>query len=46
VPGGRIGNTRKRVSAVESQMRISVSGGSVTPKSARTPLGSITARER
>ena len=43
---GRIGTTRKRVSAVESQMRISVSGGNLTPNSARTPFGSITARER
>ena len=46
VPSGRIGNTRNRVSAVESQMRISVSGGSATPNSASTPFGSITARER
>src|SRR5579872_335170 len=46
VPAGRIGSTRKRVSAVESQMRISVSGGRLTPKSASTPRGSITARER
>src|SRR5512143_3846693 len=40
VPAGRIGNTRKRVSAVESQTRISMSVGNVMPKSARTPLGS------
>src|SRR5271155_4624222 len=46
VPAGRIGTTRNRVSAVESQMRISVSAGKVTPKSARTPFGSMTARER
>src|SRR6185437_1291382 len=46
VPAGRIGRTRKRVSAVESQTRMSVSFGSVTPKSARTPRGSFTARER
>src|ERR1700722_10756740 len=46
VPLGRIGNTMKRVSAVESQTRMSVSAGSLTPKSARTPRGSLTARER
>jgi hypothetical protein len=46
VPAGRIGSTMKRVSAVESQTRISVSAGSVTPKSASTPRGSITVRER
>jgi hypothetical protein len=46
VPGGRIGRTINRVSAVESQMRMSVSGGKVTPKSASTPFGSMTARER
>src|SRR5262249_8103235 len=46
VPSGRIGTTRKRVSAVESQIRISVPAGRVTPKSASTPLGSITVRER
>jgi hypothetical protein len=46
VPAGRIGTTMKRVSAVESQMRIWVSAGKVTPKSASTPFGSITARER
>src|SRR6185437_718281 len=46
VPAGRIGSTIKRVSAVESHTRISVSFGSVTPKSARTPRGSFTARER
>src|SRR6185437_9591148 len=46
VPAGRIGSTMKRVSAVESQTRISVPGGSVTPKSLSTPRGSITARER
>src|ERR1700761_5645137 len=46
VCSGRIGSTRKRVSAVESQTRISVSRGSVTPKSASTPRGSLTARER
>src|SRR5579863_8060982 len=46
VPAGRIGSTRKRVSAVESQTRICVSAGSVTPKSASTPRGSLTARER
>ncbi len=45
-PAGRIGTTMKRVSAVESHTRISVSAGSVTPKSASTPRGSITARER
>src|SRR5476651_812974 len=46
VPAGRIGSTRKRVSAVESQTRISVSFESATPKSASTPRGSFTARER
>src|SRR5579872_4394403 len=46
VPAGRIGSTMKRVSAVESQTRISVSVGSVTPKSASTPRGSLTARDR
>src|SRR5262249_10455825 len=46
VPGGRIGSTRNRVSAVESQTRISVLAGSLMPKSARTPRGSFTARER
>src|SRR5437868_15478472 len=46
VPSGRIGSTRKRVSAVESQTRISVSFGRLTPKSARTPRGSFRARER
>src|SRR2546429_8606992 len=45
-PLGRIGSTRKRVSAVESHTRISVSCGRVTPKSASTPRGSFTARER
>src|SRR5205814_9371528 len=34
VPAGRSGSTRKRVSAVESQTRISVVAGSLTPKSA------------
>ena len=46
VPAGRIGSTMKRVSAVESHTRISVSFGSVTPKSSSTPRGSFTARER
>src|SRR5262245_44065250 len=46
VPAGRMGSTMKRVSAVESQTRIRVSSGSVTPKSASTPRGSLTARER
>src|SRR5262245_31697863 len=46
VPAGRIGSTRKRVSAVESHTRIAVSFGSATPKSASTPRGSLTARER
>src|SRR5262249_23989204 len=46
VPAGRIGRTRKRVSAVESHTRISVSAGNLTPKSASTPRGSLTARER
>src|ERR1700720_3745010 len=46
VPSGRIGSTRKRVSAVESHTRISVSFGRLTPKSASTPRGSFTARER
>src|SRR6202034_1888964 len=46
VPSGRIGKTRKRVSAVESHTRISVSFGSFMPKSASTPRGSFTARER
>src|SRR6202042_2468741 len=44
-PAGRIGTTMNRVSAVESHTRISVCAGSVTPKSASTPRGSITARE-
>src|SRR5208282_5191513 len=42
VPEGRIGKTRNRVSAVESQTRIWVLAGSVTPKSLSTPRGSIT----
>src|SRR3984893_4508694 len=46
LPAGRIGRTRKRVSAVESQTRMSVPAGSLTPKSAKTPRGSLTARER
>src|SRR6516164_1845005 len=46
VPVGRIGNTMKRVSAVESHTRIAVPTGSLTPKSANTPRGSFTARER
>src|SRR5262249_46396786 len=46
VPAGRIGNTMKRVSAVESHTRIAVPAGSLTPKSANTPRGSFTARER
>src|SRR6202044_1421674 len=46
VPAGRIGNTMKRVSAVESQTRMSVLAGSFTPKSASTPRGSLTARDR
>src|SRR5207248_6505857 len=46
VPDGRIGSTRKRVSAVESHTRISVLAGSLTPKSASTPRGSMTARDR
>jgi len=46
VPAGRIGTTRKRVSAVESQIRMSVPAGNATPNSASTPLGSITVRER
>src|SRR6266566_1252865 len=46
VPSGRIGSTRKRVSAVESHTRISVSFGRLTPKSASTPRGSLTARDR
>src|ERR1700694_1481382 len=46
VPSGRIGSTRNRVSAVESQTRISISFGRLTPKSASTPRGSFTARER
>src|SRR4051812_48923055 len=46
VPSGRIGSTRKRVSAVESQTLISISFGSTAPKSARTPRGSFTARDR
>src|SRR6478752_4393293 len=46
VPAGRIGSTMKRVSAVESQTRISVSFGSLMPKSSSTPRGSFTARER
>src|SRR5438046_10391587 len=46
VPAGRIGTTKYRVSAVESQTRISVSAGSATPKSASTARGSFTRRER
>ena len=46
VPSGRMGSTMNRVSAVESHTRISVSAGSLTPKSASTPRGSDTARER
>src|SRR5579862_3827465 len=46
VPAGRIGSTMKRVSAVESQTRRSVPAGNVTPKSASTPRGSLTARDR
>ena len=46
VPAGRIGSTMKRVSAVESQTRMPVPAGKVTPKSASTPRGSLTARER
>src|SRR3984957_4952025 len=46
VPEGRIGSTMKRVSAVESQTRRSVPAGNATPKSASTPRGSLTARER
>src|SRR3954449_2360913 len=46
VPFGRIGSTRKRVSAVESHTRISVPFGTVRPRSASTPRGSFTARER
>ena len=36
----------QRVSAVESHTLISMSFGRVTPKSARTPRGSLTARDR
>src|SRR5499427_318977 len=46
VLAGRAGSTRNRVSAVESHTRISVSFGRATPKSARTPRGSFTARDR
>src|SRR5215471_2775460 len=46
VSAGRIGTTRKRVSAVESHTRISVAAGSATPKSASTARGSFTARDR
>src|SRR5262245_56655200 len=46
VPCGRIGSTMKRVSAVESHTRICVSAGSFRPKSASTPRGSLTARDR
>src|SRR5262245_9871176 len=46
VSAGRIGTTRKRVSAVESHTWISVSAGSATPKSASTARGSFTARDR
>ena len=46
VPAGRIGSTMKRVSAVESQTLMFVPVGKVTPKSASTPRGSFTARER
>jgi hypothetical protein len=46
VPAGRIGSTMKRVSAVESHTRTSVSFGSEMPKSLSTPRGSFTARER
>ena len=43
---GRRGMTRYRTSAVESHTRMRVVSGSVTPNSARTPRGSMTARER
>ena len=43
---GRIGMTMKRVSAVESQTRMRWLSGSVTPKSAMVPRGSITALAR
>src|SRR5262249_15210539 len=46
VSAGRLGTTRDGVSAVESQTRISVSGGKVTPKCASTVRGSLTVRER
>src|SRR5262249_20723286 len=46
VPAGRMGKMRKRVSAVESHTRISMFAGSLMPKSASTPRGSLTARER
>src|ERR671936_860126 len=46
VPGGRMGNTRNRVSEGGFHTRISVVAGSLTPKSASTPRGSFTARER
>src|SRR5579872_5592052 len=46
VPGGRMGTTMNRVSAVESHTRITVCSGNTTPKSASTPRGSITARDR
>ena len=46
VPWGRAGTTMKRVSAVESQTRILIAAGSVTPKSPSTARGSFTTRER
>src|SRR5258707_2998004 len=46
VPSGCIGSTRKRVSAVESQTRISGSLRKLTPESASTPRGSFSAPAR
>jgi hypothetical protein len=46
VPAGRLGKTKYRTSAVESQTRMRVLLGNVTPKSAKTLRGSKTARDR
>src|SRR5256885_16957740 len=46
VPAGRSGKTRYRSSAVESHTRTSTSSLRLSPSSARTPRGSMTARAR
>src|SRR5262245_49594022 len=45
-PAGCSGRTRSRISAVESQTLMCLSGGRLRPKSANTERGSSTARER